>query len=301
MVAFWLVGMKSIPVAYVSIKGQQGVTEDKIFNQNFSDELLESDSKKDPEEYKKYLIKTLPSIMRFLKNSVSGWTPSVEQMLDAIDIAYNVMKDTGDIKLAGKAFNDELNKLYKISQNNQDVSEDHSNDDLEIINKVESSFHNGYHGVLIAKTPERQVGYLSYSIYNDVPQIEMIYVAQDYRRHGVAKKMLKALQKISPDEEIIWGYTTDDGTNLKKSIDFIKKPNPEIIKKKAKLAGIQSKLARLNIKLEKLMDTNPELARRFVQTVGDRWNKLNDIEHRLKDELYSSKGEYSKFIPETEK
>jgi hypothetical protein len=28
MVAFWLVGMKSIPVAYVSIKGQQGVAED---------------------------------------------------------------------------------------------------------------------------------------------------------------------------------------------------------------------------------------------------------------------------------
>jgi GNAT superfamily N-acetyltransferase len=637
--SYWIGSLSSIP--------------SEIFNQNFGDELLESNSKKDPEEYKQYLIKTLPSIMRFLKNSVSGWTPSVEQMLDAIDIAYNVMKDTGDIKLAGKAFNDELNKLYKISQNNQDVSEssykeggsithdgvkydfdkvlamaetkptkqcpvsklewvlaydepdttrlknadisvpvvitksnngkltvidglhrlakavdknvnslpvkyitndelqsarlkqyvaegsnqsyifyrgepilssdrlkqlqasigkpypilrkegspshigtymlpdrenaegyvkqalagkgkggtvtkievdvnsfkngdggvdqaviitniaglvskqdpdpkdplrindrkksmvyylgpgvkkylndpylndpelvkkwydpefakrmwdiiksgkqavtkpgenqiqermikilgplaekirrdpevinyflrhspndwvernfrmnsdgsgtkvidvqyfppvtkegvaeDQSNDDLEIINKVESSFHNGYHGVLIAKTPERQVGYLSYSIYNDVPKIEMIYVAQDYRRHGVAKKMLKALQEISPNEEIDWGYTTDDGTNLKKSIDFIKKPNPEIIKKKAKLAGIQSKLARLNIKLEKLMDTNPELARRYVQTVGDRWNKLNDIEHRLKDELYSSKGEYSKFIPETEK
>jgi hypothetical protein len=30
MVAFWLMGMKTIPVAYVSIKGQQGVTEDSL-------------------------------------------------------------------------------------------------------------------------------------------------------------------------------------------------------------------------------------------------------------------------------
>jgi predicted chitinase len=186
--------------------------------------------------------------------------------------------------------------------NEQSVAEDQTqnDDNITVQNNVETSFRNGYRGKLIANTPERQVGYLNYSVYNDVPKIEMIYVAQDYRRRGAAMKMLKALQEISPNEEIDWGYTTDDGGNLRKSIDFRKVPNSEIIKKRAKLAGVRSKLARLNYRLEQLQQTNPELAKRYVQTVSDRWNQLNDIEYRLENELSFAKGEYSKLIPEEE-
>ena len=126
----------------------------------------------------------------------------------------------------------------------------------------------------------------------------MIFVAQDYRRRGVAMKMLKALQELSPNEEIDWGITTDAGSNLRKSINYRKVPNPEIIKKKAKLAGVRSKLARLNYRLEQLKNTDVELARKFIKTVGDRWNQLNDLEYRLENELYLNKGEYSKLIPE---
>jgi GNAT superfamily N-acetyltransferase len=179
------------------------------------------------------------------------------------------------------------------------VAEDQTEDDnITVQNNVETSFRGGYGGTLIAKTPERQVGYLNYSIYNDKPQIGMIFVAQDYRRRGVAMKMLKALQELSPNEEIDWGITTDAGSNLRKSINYRKVPNPEIIKKKAKLAGVRSKLARLNYRLEQLKNTDVELARKFVKTVGDRWNQLNDLEYRLENELYLDKGEYSKLIPE---
>jgi hypothetical protein len=179
------------------------------------------------------------------------------------------------------------------------VAEDQTEDEnITVQNNVETSFRGGYGGTLIAKTPDRQVGYLNYSIYNDKPQIGMIFVAQDYRRRGVAMKMLKSLQELSPDEEIDWGITTDAGSNLRKSINYRKVPNPEIIKKKAKLAGVRSKLARLNYRLEQLKNTDVELARKFVQTVGDRWNQLNDLEYRLENELYLDKGEYSKLIPE---
>jgi GNAT superfamily N-acetyltransferase len=179
------------------------------------------------------------------------------------------------------------------------VAEDQTEDEnITVQNNVETSFRGGYGGTLIAKTPERQVGYLNYSIYNDKPQIGMIFVAQDYRRRGVAMKMLKALQELSPNEEIDWGITTDAGSNLRKSINYRKVPNPEIIKKKAKLAGVRSKLARLNYRLEQLKNTDVELARKFVKTVGDRWNQLNDLEYRLENELYLDKGEYSKLIPE---
>jgi predicted chitinase len=171
---------------------------------------------------------------------------------------------------------------------------------LEIVNNVEDSFRDGYKGTLIAKTPEQQVGYLNYSIYRDRPSIHMIYVAPEFRRSRIARQMLKALQELSPDEEIDWGITTPAGSKLRGSIDYIRRPNPEIIKKKQKLAGIKSKLAQMNYKLEQLQKTNPELARKYISTVSDRWNELNSLEYRLENELYLNKGEYSKIIPEDE-
>lgn len=172
--------------------------------------------------------------------------------------------------------------------------------DLKISNHVVDSFRGGYRGTLIARTSERQIGYLEYSIYNDVPKIEMIEVIPAFRRSKVARQMLKALQELSPNEEIDWGYTTADGSKLRGSIDFIRRANPEIIKKKQKLAGVKSKLAQMNHKLDQLLATNPELARKYTATVQDRWNALNDLEYRLENELSTDRGEYSNLIPEDE-
>lgn len=211
---------------------------------------------------------------------------------------FNYLKDRGyTIKRPTELTPDGKKFFGNLIQ--KGMAEDQTEDDnITVQNNVETSFRGGYGGTLIAKTPERQVGYLNYSIYNDKPQIGMIFVAQDYRRRGVAMKMLKALQELSPNEEIDWGITTDAGSNLRKSINYRKVPNPEIIKKKAKLAGVRSKLARLNYRLEQLKNTDVELARKFIKTVGDRWNQLNDLEYKLENELYLNKGEYSKLIPE---
>ncbi len=78
--------------------------------------IEDADPKKDPEAYRAYLLKTLPYMMGFLKKVIRDWHPSEEQMLDAINIAYEVMKQTGDVKVAGKAFQDHLQKLHKLSQ-----------------------------------------------------------------------------------------------------------------------------------------------------------------------------------------
>jgi len=68
------------------------------------------------EAYKAHLIKTLPAMMNFFAKTGKGWSPSEEQMLDAVDTAYEVMKHTGDVKQAGKALMDELNTLSKGQQ-----------------------------------------------------------------------------------------------------------------------------------------------------------------------------------------
>lgn len=171
-------------------------------------------------------------------------------------------------------------------------------DNLEIKNTVDTSFRGGYDATLYVIKDDQQVAYLQYSVYKDSPAIKMIWVSPNYRRQKIAYRMLKELQSMFPNEEIDWGYTTADGTQLKASVPFTKRPNPEIIKKRTKLTAVHSKLRQLNYRLEKLQQDNPEKARAFVATVGDRWNKLNDLAYRLENELYGAKGEYSKFIAE---
>jgi hypothetical protein len=77
----------------------------------------------DAEEYRAHLIKTLPKMMKLFANIGKGWIPSKEQMLNAVDTAYRVMKHTGDAKQAGKVLMDELNALYRMSQGKKSVDE----------------------------------------------------------------------------------------------------------------------------------------------------------------------------------
>lgn len=170
--------------------------------------------------------------------------------------------------------------------------------DIKITDRHENSFRGGYEGTLLASASGNQIGYLSYSIYQDVPAIKMIWVEPEYRRFKVARKLLKALQEMSPEHEIEWGYTTDEGNKLRQSIDFIKRPNIDIIKKKEKLKAVKSKLAQLNHRLELMKDKNPELVNKYIITVSDKWNKLNDLEYRLENELFRNSKEYQQLIPE---
>ena len=91
---------------------QQGLT--KGVDENFANSA---------ETYRAHLIKTLPQIMKLFANVGKGWIPSKEQMLSAVDNAYQVMKHTGDAKQAGKALMDELNTLHRMSQGQQEVNE----------------------------------------------------------------------------------------------------------------------------------------------------------------------------------
>jgi hypothetical protein len=169
---------------------------------------------------------------------------------------------------------------------------------IKIKDTVTGSYGDQIDGALIAYTDDdSQVGYLEYSIYDDVPSIKMIWVVPEYRRYKIAMKMLRTLQSMHPEKEIDWGYTTPDGSNLKNSIDFEKKPNPEVIKKKQKLSGIKSRLQKLNYRLEQMRSRDPKLAGQYISTVSDRWNKFNDLEYGLENELWDKK-EYTNLIRE---
>jgi hypothetical protein len=96
----------------------------------------------DPEDYRTHLIKTLPAMMNYFAKTGKGWSPSKEQMLAAVDTAYEVMKHTGDVQQAGKALMDELNTLHRMSQGQQGVAEG-----LQKINWVKPNFDFEWHEV----------------------------------------------------------------------------------------------------------------------------------------------------------
>ena len=95
-------------------KGVKRQKVDPTYNVNEYDESV-SDPKKDPEAYYAYLKNHLKFIMGFFDRAIkpNSWKPSEKEMMDAIDIAYEVMKKTRDVKVAGKAFQDHLKKLHK--------------------------------------------------------------------------------------------------------------------------------------------------------------------------------------------
>lgn len=170
-------------------------------------------------------------------------------------------------------------------------------EDVGIKNTVDDVYKAGvYDATLIATENDEQVGYLSYSVYKYAPAIKMIWVSPNARRQKIAVKMLKELQRMFPDSEIDWGYTTDDGSALKRNINFKQVPNRAVMDTKAKLLAVRAQLAKLNHKLQTLQQTDIEQARTFVNTVSDRWNKLHDLEYKLENQLSTMGSEYSKFI-----
>ena len=98
--------------------------------------------------------------------------------------------------------------------------------------------HSGQIDMLMqAVRGELTVGTLRYSIFEERPHISMIEVLEDYRRQGIATQMLRYLQGQYPDEEIEWGYLTEDGSALYRAV-VDEQPNPEYQKVKTDLEDI---------------------------------------------------------------
>ena len=75
---------------------------------------------------------------------------------------------------------------------------------------------------------ELTVGTIRYSIFEGRPHISMIEVLEDYRRQGIATQMLRYLQGQYPNEEIVWGYLTEDGSALYQAV-VDEQPNPDYL------------------------------------------------------------------------
>jgi len=65
----------------------------------------------------------------------------------------------------------------------------------------------------------RVVGYLSYSVFEDRPYLNIVQVAPEARGEGIGTKLVEELLRDYPYDSIVWGLTTREGTALKAKLD----------------------------------------------------------------------------------
>lgn len=169
------------------------------------------------------------------------------------------------------------------------TSKGNTSDGLSILSTVKDSYGGEAFMVMSAMDGNKVAGTIEYSVFEDVPAIQMIEVAEGYKRKGVATKMLQALQREYKDTEIQFGYTTEDGEKLLKAISY-EVPNKAVINYNKKLKRLETELDGYQKTLDDVwnkVEENPSYEftdkdRSIIETVGDKWNETSDAIHALK-------------------
>lgn len=130
------------------------------------------------------------------------------------------------------------------------------------------------------------VGTLEYGEYDGEANVKMIEVDPEYRRKGIAKKLMQELQKKYPDTEIDFGMSTPDGTKLLDSITY-EVTDEAVVADRQQLKDLKTELNELQEKLDVLYDTDPltEAQEAELHKLGDRWTEVYDSIRDLEQSL----------------
>lgn len=154
-------------------------------------------------------------------------------------------------------------------------------DNLVIKNEVTNSYDDEVYNQMTAELDGEIIGKIEYSVYNDVPHIQMIETKPEYRRKGVATKLLQELQKEYEGKEIDFGMTTPDGTKLLESITYSVE-NKKVAKKLNRI----KKIDKIINEYDKQLGYYEENGLRVPEGYADDYNKLIDEKRMLEDETY---------------
>lgn len=140
---------------------------------------------------------------------------------------------------------------------------------------------------------DASLGYVDWTIYNNEPSISYIEVNKDWRRRGIARKLLQDIQKQYPDTPINFGYTTEDGTHLLEGITYdvvdeeVKAKRNELKQKKKELSEIED-IWSDDDKVEAMSEAEKDSLDERTYTLE---REIRDIE-----EAVSGKKEVNKFV-----
>ena len=130
----------------------------------------------------------------------------------------------------------------------------------------------------------KEVGTIEYGEYNGKPNIKMIEVKPEYRRQGIATKLLQNLQKKYPDKSIDFGYSTEDGTKLLNNITY-EVENKEYTKTQKQLEKVTNRINEIetnnvwnddiDAEYYKLLDKQRKLDKKLFDLEVDGQNKTD--------------------------
>lgn len=123
---------------------------------------------------------------------------------------------------------------------------------------------------------DKEIGYINYSEFNNIPYIKMIEVYDGNKRKGIARQLVLYLQQLYPEKEIEIGTLTTDGENLFNNI-----PSKKVKTKFYKYFEVYDKI----IKNIEYLDENFEKLSKDKENLIDKYNKLNDLEYKLRNFL----------------
>ena len=149
-------------------------------------------------------------------------------------------------------------------------------EETQILDEALDAHHGQIDMLMQAVRGELTVGTIRYSIFEGRPHISMIEVLEDYRRQGIATQMLRYLQGQYPNEEIVWGYLTEDGLALYQAV-VDEQPNPDYLRVQNDLEDITREFDAYVRRL----DGGAILSHQEAADMDD----LEDTQYRLEKEL----------------
>lgn len=147
------------------------------------------------------------------------------------------------------------------------------------------SYGGWLQGVVYYYDGDDVVGYVNYQLNNNKHEIyiDMIKVDDNYKRQGIATKMLYGLRDQYKDYYVDWGMTTPDGTKLYNKLCKTES-NPEYENIQKALETCQTLLDDCESKLnnDEWLENSSQ---QQIDKVGHRWEKLYDKKRDLEDKL----------------
>ena len=150
---------------------------------------------------------------------------------------------------------------------------------------IVDSYRGWLKGIVHYYDGDDVVGYVNYQLNNNKHEIyiDMIKVDDNYKRQGIATKMLYQLRDQYKDYYVDWGMTTPDGTKLYNKLCKTE-PNPEYENIQKALETCQTLLDDCESKLnnDEWLENSSQ---QQIDKVGHRWEKLYDKKRDLEDKL----------------
>lgn len=181
--------------------------------------------------------------------------------------------------------------IKKITTRYDDINDEWilNENTINYYDSVKDVYGEEKHKILTLEVDNQTVGYIEYSVYDDIPNIQYIKVKDEYRRKGYGKKLVEKLQSLYPDSEINFGMMTDDGSKLYKALDKDIIINKEYDKKIKHLEKINNWLKKYGSIVNKDIDDWSEEDISYIRKYADIWQKYHNKQQDIEDWLNNNK------------